>query len=107
MLYQLFEICIELLKWLGLLILGFIGFIILCLIILCIPQTKYHYEYIDLDNNNGIAKECSYRFNNTFSGGQGSPICELEDETIKQVKEYKYIFDGKEVPIKELLEKEK
>lgn len=107
MLYQLFEICLELLKWLGYMILGFIGFIIFCLIIMCIPQAKYHYEYLDLDNNNGIAKNCSYKFENLGRGGQGSPVCELEDGTVKQVKEYKYISDGKEVPIKELFEKEK
>ena len=29
---------------------------------------------------------------------------ELEDGTIKQVKEYKYIYDGKYIPIKEIFE---
>ena len=67
-------------------------------------ENKYHYEYIDLDNNNGIAKECSYKSKEYKSGGQGSTVCELEDGTIKQVKEYKYIYDGKYIPIKEIFE---
>lgn len=98
---------ITILKWLGSIFLAFICLIILGLIIGCFPQTKYHYEYIDLDNNNGIAKNCSYKFENIGRGGQGSPVCELEDGTIKQVKEYKYIYDGKVVPIKEIFKEEK
>lgn len=76
--------------------------IIVFLILLCIPQKKYHYEFVDLDNNSGIAKECSYKFEHIAKGGQGSPVCELEDGTVKQVKEYKYVYDGKYMPIKEL-----
>lgn len=95
---------ITILKWLGLIFLAFICLIILGLIISCLPQTQYHYEYIDLDNNKGVAKECSYKFEHYKSGGQGSPVCELEDGTIKQVKEYKYIYDGKYIPIKEIFE---
>ena len=95
---------IDFLKWVGTIILGCIAFIIFGLLCLCFPQNKYHYEYIDLDNNNGIAKECSYKFKEYKSGGQGSIVCELEDGTIKQVKEYKYIYDGKYIPIKEIFE---
>lgn len=96
---------IDFLKDIGTMILGFIiVFTILALIIMCFPQTKYHYEYIDLDNKNDIAKECSYKFEDFARGGQGSPVCELEDGTIKQVKEYKYIFDGEYIPIKEIFE---
>lgn len=98
---------ITILKWLGLIFLVFICLIILGLIISCFPQTQYHYEYIDLDNNKGIAKECSYKFEEYKRGGQGSPVCELEDGTIKQVKEYKYIYDGKVVPIKGIFKEEK
>ncbi len=98
---------ITMLKWLGLMFLAFICLIILGLIISCSPQTQYHYEYIDLDNNKDVAKECSYKFEGYKRGGQGSPVCELEDGTIKQVKEYKYIYDGKVVPIKEIFKKEK
>ena len=95
---------IDFLKWIGTIILGCIAFIIFGLLCLCFPQNKYHYEYLDLDNNNGIAKECSYKFEEYKSGGQGSTVCELEDGTIKQVKEYKYIYDGKYIPIKEIFE---
>lgn len=95
---------ITILKWVGLMFLVFICLIILGLIISCFPQTKYHYEYIDLDNNKGAAKECSYKFKEMHSGGQGSPVCELADGTIKQVKEYKYIYDGEYIPIKEIFE---
>ena len=95
---------IDFLKWIGTIILGCIAFIIFGLLCLCSPQNKYHYEYLDLDNNNGIAKECSYKREEYKSGGQGSTVCELEDGTIKQVKEYKYIYDGKYIPIKEIFE---
>lgn len=95
---------ITILKWLGTLFLGIVFFIIFGLFCMCFPQAKYHYEFIDLDNDSGIAKECSYRFEDIARGGQGSPVCELEDGTIKQVKEYKYIYDGKYIPIKEIFE---
>lgn len=49
------------------------------------------YEYIDLDGNKGTAKECSYEFQGYYSGGQGSPVCVLEDGTVIQVKQYKLI----------------
>lgn len=95
---------ITIFKWLRMLFLGFTFFIMFGLLCMCFPQNKYHYEYVDLDNNNGVAKECSYKFEKYKSGGQGSPVCELEDGTIKQVKEYKYIYDGKYIPIKEIFE---
>ena len=95
---------IDFLKRIGTIILGCIAFIIFGLLCMCFPQNKYHYEYIDLDNNNGIAKDCSYKFEEYKRGGQGRTVCELEDGTIKQVKEYKYIYDGKYIPIKEIFE---
>lgn len=93
---------IKFLKWLGTMFLALIVLIVVLLIFMCFPQIQYHYEYIDLDDNKGIAKECSYKFEEIHRGGQGSPVCELEDGTIKQVKEYKYIYDGRVVPIKEI-----
>lgn len=95
---------IDFLKWIGTIILECIAFVIFALICMCFPQNKYHYEFIDLDNNSGVAKECSYKFEDYKRGGQGSPVCKLEDGTIKQVKEYKYIYDGKYIPIKEIFE---
>lgn len=95
------------LEFIGTIFLGSIIFIIIVLSIMCIPRSKYHYEYIDLDGNKGIAKECSYKFEEYKSGGQGSPVCELEDGTVKQVKEYKYIYDGKYKPIDEVFGDEK
>ena len=80
---------------------AFIIVIGIFLLISCIPETRYHYEYIDIDNNKGIARECSYKFVGHKSGGQGSPVCELYDGTIKQVKEYKAIYDGTYQPIDE------
>lgn len=95
---------IDFLKWIGTIILGCIVFVIFVLIYMCFPQNKYHYEFVDLDNNSGVAKECSYKFDDYKRGGQGSPVCELEDGTIKQVKEYKYVYDGEYIPIKEIFE---
>ncbi|MBR4672061.1 MAG: hypothetical protein IKO78_02525 [Bacilli bacterium] len=73
-----------------------VGFTILGIILILVIYSGLHYippkyEYIDLDNNKGIAKNCSYSFENAFSGGQGSPVCELEDGTILQVKQYKEV----------------
>ena len=93
-------------KWLGILFLWFIGFIVFFLLLMTIPQPKYHYEYIDLDNNKGIAKECSYKFKEGKAGGQGSPVCTLADGTVKQVKEYKYIYEGEYKPIDEIFKGE-
>lgn len=56
-----------------------------------ITQKKYDYEYVDIDGNKGHAKNCSYYFNDGRSGGHGSPVCELEDGTVIQVKQYKLI----------------
>lgn len=93
---------VRLLKWIGLLLLNFIIIILFFILVLSIPQTEHQYEYIDLDNNKGIAKECSYKFEGYKSGGQGSPVCELTDGTIKQVKEYRCIYEKSIVPIKEM-----
>ena len=63
------------------------------------PQAFYilggYYEYIDLDNDKGKARYCSYKFEHIKAGGQGSPVCELYDGTIIQVKQYKYIKELK------------
>lgn len=56
------------------------------------PAYSYHYEYVDLDNNKGVAVSCSYMSTN-YKGGQGSPVCELQDGTVKLVKEYKLISE--------------
>lgn len=95
---------IDFLKWIGTIILGCIASVILVLICMYFPQNKYHYEYVDLDNNSGIGKKRSYKFTDYTRGGQGSLVCKLEDGTIKQVKEYKYIYDGEYIPIKEIFE---
>lgn len=56
-----------------------------------------YYKYVDLDNNEGIAKHCQFSDNSarTHSGGQGMPICELDDGTIIAVKQYKFIKEIK------------
>lgn len=53
--------------------------------ILVLKQPKYrqYYEYVDFDNNTGVASECSY--------SNGNLICKLEDGTIKLVKECKLV----------------
>ncbi len=55
-------------------------------------KTKTIYNYVDWNDNEGIAKECSY----DSRGGQGAMVCVLEDNTVIQVKEYK-----KEIILKE------
>lgn len=56
---------------------------------------KMYYTYVDLDNNEGIAYECEYTDKSYKSGGQGSPICKLNDGTIIAVKQYKFIKESK------------
>lgn len=81
--------------WRFILIIGMIIFTI----ILCISGYIYdknyihYYKYIDWDNNEGIAISCQFsdKDNNNRNGGQGNPICKLEDGTIVSVKSYKYI----------------
>ena len=94
---------LEILMWIIKMIVSFIGICLVFLLIMCVPHTEYHYDYIDLDNIKGTAKECSYEFDTVFSGGQGSPVCELSDGTIKQVKEYKYVYERTIAPITDLL----
>lgn len=75
----------------GCFVIVFFIFVILSVII-CFSQVEINiYEYIDLDGNKGLAKECSYEFQGYHSGGQGSPVCVLEDETVIQVKQYKLV----------------
>lgn len=93
---------VPLIEWFILISIGFLFFVVIGIIGLSIPQRQYHYEYVDLNNNEGIAKECSYKFKEYKRGGQGSPVCELADGTVKQVKEYKQIYDGTVAPIKEI-----
>lgn len=98
------SLLVDILKCIGTYLLGFVLLaVILILFLIGFPQEIYHYEYIDLDNIKGIAKECSYKFENINKGGQGSPVCELNDGTIKQVKEYKYIYEKTVIPIKEII----
>lgn len=65
------------------------------------PREIYHYEYIDLDNNKGIASSCSYKFKAGKAGGQGSPVCILKDGTTLQVKQYKRIVTDTCVPFED------
>lgn len=75
----------------GCFVIIFFIFVILS-VIFCFSNVEINtYEYIDLDGNKGLAKECSYKFKENYSGGQGSPVCILEDETVIQVKQYKLI----------------
>lgn len=46
-----------------------------------------YYEYITMDNKEGIAKDCN--------SIRSSVHCELEDGTIIMVKQYKYIIERK------------
>lgn len=62
----------------------------------CKGNHKPVYSYIDTDNNIGEAVGCSYKFEKYKSGGQGSPVCRLEDGTIIQVKQYKLVRYEKE-----------
>lgn len=66
--------------------------VIIFIIALNQPTYSYHYEYVDLDNNKGVAVRCSY-MSTHYKGGQGSPVCELQDGTVKLVKEYKLISE--------------
>ena len=66
------------------------------------PSIKSYYEYVDFDNNKGIAERCFYESHSGLGGGQGSPICRLEDGTIKLVKEYKYVEEKDLSPIEKL-----
>lgn len=83
----------------GGMIISFIAFFLaISLLIVGVIATAIHdinyisyYEYIDLDNNIGIAEDCSYKFQNRFSGGQGNPVCVLEDGTVIVVKQYKHV----------------
>lgn len=93
---------LDILMWIIKMIFYCICLCLLFLLIMCIPQQEYHYEYTDLDNVKGIAEECSYEFHSIGAGGQGSPVCELEDGTVKGVKEYKYIYEGTIIPIKDI-----
>lgn len=70
----------------------FFIFLILAFAIIYFSEVEIEtYEYIDLDNNKGLARECSYKFQGNYSGGQGTPVCVLEDKTVIQVKQYKII----------------
>ena len=75
------------------LIITFVVFTFVAFITLwCNTSEKYYYEYIDLDNNKGIAVDCSYKFVQGKAGGQGSPVCILPEGTVIQVKQYTRII---------------
>ena len=54
-----------------------------------------HYEYIDLDNNKGIAEYCQYGATNNYyrNISIGNMICKLKDGTVLQVKQYREIVE--------------
>lgn len=54
-------------------------------------QQEYCYKYIDLDNNEGYAENCSFTDKSGFSGGMGTMTCFLKDGTVIQVKQYKVV----------------
>lgn len=81
----------RLLKYIKILLLIIINPIIF-IIALNQPTYSYHYEYVDLDNNKGVAVRCSY-MSTHYTAGQGSPVCELQNGTVKLVKEYKLISE--------------
>ena len=73
-------------------IIGFSIFGIICMLFFGIMIYrevcfKTHYEYIDINNNNGIAKRCRRDSSNMY--------CELEDGTYILVKQYKEIKERK------------
>lgn len=79
-----------------------VAFLLLTTLLVMFDQKEiYHYEYIDLDNNNGTARNCSYKFEGHRKGGQGSPVCTLKDGTVLQVKQYKRVVTGTCVPAKD------
>ncbi len=54
-------------------------------------EYRQYYTYTDIDGNTGVAEVCQvsdYRPGN-HGGGQGAPVCRLEDGTIVMVKSYK------------------
>lgn len=69
--------------------------IVASIFMIIIPVNFNHYEYIDIDGNNGVASKCSYTDKGIYSGGQGSPICKLNDGTVLSVKQYKQVYEGK------------
>lgn len=65
---------------------------VLFVFIICIIRIEVSsYEYVDLDDNKGLAKKCFFETYRYHAGGQGSPVCILEDGTVIQVKQYKLI----------------
>lgn len=76
------EYIIDILKWLGLYILGFT---VLCLfVVFCVMPFSNNcykgnkmYEYEDIDGNKGIASNCQFSDADKHyrKGGQGQPIC--------------------------------
>ena len=72
----------------------FIGILIIPPVILQFQhdsEYRQYYTYTDMDDNTGVAEACQvsdYRPGN-HGGGQGAPVCRLEDGTIVMVKSYK------------------
>ena len=80
----------------------FVFVMVFIILVLIVPREKGHYEYVDLDNNVGIASECSYKFSSIGAGGQGATVCVSYDGTAILVKKYKYVSDGVSTPIKDI-----
>lgn len=73
-------------------IVGFISFILLLVFSFYFIPANYggQYTYEDLDGNIANADSCGYTDKSLFSGGQGTPICEIGNRVI-QVKWYEKI----------------
>ena len=67
----------------------FIVIIISLIIYSVLFGTKTEYEYLDFDNNRGIAEYCDNSDIRAFSGGKGVLSCNLKDGTVIMVKQYK------------------
>ena len=85
---------IEILKWIGTVILGFTLFILVIIFCVfpfmnnCYKGNKI-YEYEDIDGNKGTASNCQFSDANDHykKGGQGQPIC-FVDKRVIAVKWY-------------------
>ena len=65
---------------------------VLIVFIVCIIRIEVSsYEYVDLDDNKGLAKKCFFETYRYHAGGQGSPVCILEE--YNQSLEYDYTLE--------------
>jgi hypothetical protein len=77
--HPILSILLNIIVWLGLIIVAFIiGVILIILIMLpfnnCYEGSKI-FEYEDLNGNIGTASNCQYTDKENRSGGMGEPIC--------------------------------